>query len=204
MNNKDWHFRESGEPDETGSLWRSNGFSLMKLIPLTCNHCGAPLEVPRKARFATCEYCSSRLAVHHEGSAWTTEVVESIEKNTRDIAEDVDAIRLQNDIERLDREWMMERGNLMTRGKDGSLSVPSHAGTVIGSIVGVVFIVFWIGMAINIGAPVFFPAFGVVGLVIVIAQCFGGISKAEQYQRARHRYQRERRKLAERLHNHNP
>ncbi len=58
----------------------------MRLLSLTCNHCGAPLEVPAKTRFLTCNYCSSRLEVHRSGSAVHTEVLEAIEERTKKIA----------------------------------------------------------------------------------------------------------------------
>ena len=35
----------------------------MKLFSLNCNKCGAPLDVPGKVRFLTCQYCSAKLSV---------------------------------------------------------------------------------------------------------------------------------------------
>ena len=38
-----------------------------KLLNLSCNHCGAPLQVPEETKYLTCTYCSSRLQVEHSG-----------------------------------------------------------------------------------------------------------------------------------------
>ncbi len=42
--------------------------------------------------------------------------------------------------------------------------------SVLGSIIGIIFILGWIGTAITMGAPFFFPLFGVCMLVIIIIQ----------------------------------
>ena len=91
----------------------------MKVISVSCNHCGAPLEVPKKARFVTCKYCSSRLAIKATESATYTEVLEAIGERTEKIAQDVETIKLQNRLERLDREWQTDRRRFMTRDKHG-------------------------------------------------------------------------------------
>ncbi len=119
----------------------------MRVLSVTCNHCGAPLEVPKKAKFVTCSFCSSRLAVHHSGNAVYTEVLESIEQKTAEIAEDVETIKHQNDLERLDREWMMGKQQFMVRGKHGEYRVPSTAGSVIGMVLAGGFGLFWMSMA---------------------------------------------------------
>ena len=48
----------------------------MELISVSCNHCGAPLEVPPGANYVTCAHCGSRLAVKRTGSAVYTELLE--------------------------------------------------------------------------------------------------------------------------------
>ena len=68
----------------------------MKILSLTCNHCGAPLEVPAKARFVTCTFCSSRLKITQEGNAAFTELLETLQDTTREIQEDIQTIKNQS------------------------------------------------------------------------------------------------------------
>jgi DNA-directed RNA polymerase subunit RPC12/RpoP len=171
----------------------------MKLLSLTCNHCGAPLEAPTKTRYLTCAYCNSRLEVKREGQAVYTEVLEAIEERTARIAEDVEAIKLQNEIERLDREWHMGRERYMVKGKDGQISVPSTAGSLVGGLVAAGFGVAWTIFAASMGAPFFFPLFGVVFVVLAIAGTFSGASKADAYRRSQESYESRRRELLARL-----
>lgn len=54
----------------------------MKVIPLNCNHCGAPLEVAAKAKFVTCGFCNTRLSIQQTGSTYSTEVLEDLKETT--------------------------------------------------------------------------------------------------------------------------
>ena len=81
----------------------------MDLTPVTCNHCGASLQVPPAARFVTCRYCNSQLEIKRNESTITTEVLQQINQNTASMAEDLHAIRRETEIERLDREWNQKR-----------------------------------------------------------------------------------------------
>lgn len=75
----------------------------MSLLSLTCNHCGAPLSVPEETRFVTCQFCAAQLEVKHEGNAVFTHVA-SIDRSAADIARNLETIRLQNELEQLDRD----------------------------------------------------------------------------------------------------
>ena len=85
----------------------------MKLIALDCNHCGAPLEVPRKLRSVTCAFCNTKLAIKHEGSAIYTEAIEQI-------AAGVEKLVKQGEVEQLDREWEMRRKGFVSHKRSGS------------------------------------------------------------------------------------
>lgn len=76
----------------------------MKVTSLACNNCGAPLEVAETTKFATCTHCGSRLSITHTGSAAYTEVLAQIGQHTEQMSDDLAAIRLHNELERLDRE----------------------------------------------------------------------------------------------------
>ena len=59
-----------------------------------------------------------------------TRVLEAIQNQTVELLQDLDTIKLQNDLERLDREWQMEREQLLERGTSGQLYEPSvYVGT---------------------------------------------------------------------------
>lgn len=164
----------------------------MRVIAVNCNQCGAPLQVPAKTRFLTCGFCSSRLEVHREGDAIYSEVLESIEEKTNQIAEDVETIRVQNELERLDREWLSDQAQLMVRGKHGEFSVPTIPGAMIGIAVAVVFGLVWIGIAINIGAPMSFPLFGLVFIAFGVFLGVSGMQKAKAMQSRRQRFEFDR------------
>ncbi len=166
-----------------------------QVLSVTCNHCGAPLRVPGDVRFLTCIYCNSQLEVHTANGAAYTQVLNAIDQRTQQIAADVAEIKSRERLEQIDREWMMQRQSYMVRNKRGMESVPNSAGAIFGSVIAAVFGIIWIGFAASIGAPFFFPLFGVV---FVIAAIVGGISaatKSAEYSNAEAEYQRERSRM---------
>src|SRR5690349_5115522 len=86
---------------------------------VVCNHCGAPLEMQADTRFITCTYCGAKLQLHRSPTSIYTEVLESLDQRTQQMAQDLDVIKRQNELERLDREWMMQRESMMITGKNG-------------------------------------------------------------------------------------
>lgn len=74
----------------------------MKIIPVVCQRCGAPLEVADESvRFVSCAHCSTPLEIVREATQSHSRISEQIEANGRSLK----VIELQNDLERLDREW---------------------------------------------------------------------------------------------------
>ena len=107
----------------------------MTLLSVSCNHCGAPLQITEETKFVTCLHCDHQLAVKHSDSAIFTEVLTQLAERTADMADDLKVIQLQNDLERLDREWETESRKYMIRGKNGHISRPSPLlFTVIGGV----------------------------------------------------------------------
>ena len=160
----------------------------MQLLSLTCNHCGAPLEVPEGAKFVTCTHCSSRLAVQRSGGAAYTRVLESLEQRTEQIADDVETLKLQSELDRLDREWMLERDQYMVQDKHGRRHFPSKAGSILFMFVVIGFVILW--MAIARSEPVFL--FGLLFIAVAVVLFFVRMQKADQYQRHRRQYERRR------------
>ena len=162
---------------------------------VACNHCGAPLDVGADTRFVTCGHCGAKLEVHRTGSSLYTQVLEAIDQRTARMEQDLDVIRRQNEVERLDREWMMRREQFLTRNKDGSTSPPSAIGGVIGAVVAVIFGVIWIGGASSAGAPAPFVGFGVLVVIIAVVSAIVGIGKSSQYQDQERAYQQQREQM---------
>jgi cobalamin biosynthesis protein CobD/CbiB len=94
---------------------------------------------------------------------------------------------------------MIERDQFMTRDKHGNSSVPSSGGAIAISLVASVFGVFWIIGAISMGAPFFFPLFGVVFVGVVIVGGISSAGKANLYTEAHAKYQHRRRALLREL-----
>lgn len=174
----------------------------MQLIHLTCSHCGAPLEVPQEAKFVTCRFCSSRLVVEHSASAVFTRVIEALEQHAGDVSRDLETIKLQNQIEQLDREWQMDREQASRRGKNGRLQEPSVWGTVGGMAVLALFGLGWFTLW-NVASKAAWPHpapafFSLIGLGIVVFAVVGlilGIPRARGYANRKAIYEARRRKL---------
>jgi transcription elongation factor Elf1 len=171
----------------------------MKALSVSCQNCGAPLEVAEGVRFITCGFCNSRLEIHRSPTSVYSELIDKIERRTEEMAENLGVIRIQNELEQLDREWMMQRDGFMVRGKDGSTSEPGGVGGLVASLFAAGFGVVWTIFAASMGAPWPFPLFGVIFICFAL---FGGIStmaKGSRYQSARDEYEERRRILLERI-----
>ena len=170
----------------------------LELLSVTCNHCGAPLQVPPDARFVTCAHCGARLEVHRTGTALYTEVLDAIDQRTQRIEQDVQAIKRQNELEQLDRDWQMRREQFLTRDRDGNLQQPGAGGGIailIGSLLVAAFGIFWTVSLLNAGGPPMMALFGVVFTLAAIGGGIFGMIKSRGYREAEQAYQRERARL---------
>ena len=171
----------------------------MKVTKVCCQGCGADLEIDENIRFVTCNYCHSRLEVVHDSSVTHTRQLEKIERTTDQLANNLKVIELQNDLERLDREWESARNSLLVRGRNGGYSEPSAAGSIIGGVIAVVFGIFWLSMATSMGAPSFFPLFGVVFIAVAIFSMIRHSTRAGTFQSQLRTYEEQRRALVSRI-----
>ncbi len=178
-------------------------------ISVTCNHCGAPLEVEGSTRFVTCAYCKSQLEVKRTGSSYFTSLMDRIDQNTQNIAENVEAIRLQNELERVDREWEQERQALVTRDEHGNIQYPKRT-TSIGGVIGVGFGILWtiFAFALTSSAPnegpfpvvkIIFPLFGVLFVIAAVVSMIKGAGAADTYQAREAAYQARREAIRQEL-----
>lgn len=183
----------------------------MKLYSVSCQHCGAPLEVPARVKQLTCQFCGTRLKVQQTGSAIYTEALEEISAATDRIAQNTDYIKLQNELERIDREWALEKESFMVRGKDGQMSVPSRGASLFGGIFIVGFGIMWTLFATGIaGAAIggfgraggiagIFPCFGLLFIGFGLFTCIHNYSKAGDFELRQRQYHQQRQRVLDQM-----
>ncbi|HET6573820.1 MAG TPA: hypothetical protein VFG68_09480 [Fimbriiglobus sp.] len=167
----------------------------MPVESVSCNNCGAPLEVGPWTNYVTCGHCGSRLVVKRTGSSLYTEILEEIDRKTDAMARQLAELRYNAELERIDREWEHERQGFLSTDKHGNKHEPN---TFVAIFFGVVLIGFGLFFAVtagSIGAPFFVPLFGLAfsgfGVYILVT----GPAKAREFQLAREAYHRRRNSL---------
>jgi len=163
------------------------------------------LEVPAGARFVTCGFCKSRLAIEHSGNTYSTAVIEQLQETTEQLKQDVAKIKTTSEIDRLDAQWERKRKQHLVTGKHGVQRLPSKGGALAGSLLMGGFGLFWtimatgiVGGASRMGAPgviSIFPLFGLLFVGFAIFLGFSQYAKAQAYERDLQEYQRQRRQL---------
>ena len=183
----------------------------MKLLALNCNRCGAPLEVPQKAKFLTCTFCGTQLSVQRSGGAAYTEALEELGERTEKLVDDVEVLKLQGELDRLDREWTKHREQYMVRSEEGVMVVPNQSNARLGKVILVVFgVIFtlvssFMALSVTLVGGFFgllfmiFPFFGVGFIVLGVVTSNRHSKKAVEFEEARRAYEDERRELALRL-----
>jgi DNA-directed RNA polymerase subunit RPC12/RpoP len=173
----------------------------METLSVRCNHCGAPLEVGGETRFVTCQFCHSQLEVKRTDSTVFTEEIRQIAQTTQRMTGQLEVIELQNDIERLDREWMA--ANPVSFDKHGRpISQPGPVGSIFGLVFAVIFAIVCFSMAGSMGAVGGggFISIVPVGMgIFAIAAGILGMVKSGNHQTAREAYQRRRAELVAKL-----
>jgi len=168
------------------------------ILSASCNKWGAGLELPPGRRFVTCQLCGSRLEVRFSGGVAFTEVLEPGDDGARRIVFDLQLIKLQNELSRLDQEWNLERDRYRTYHRHSGSSLPSGGQTAMFVLVGLVVIafgVFWTATASDAGAPLFMVFFGICFIGISIVAVIHACASQGQYTTAVDRYQSRRGEL---------
>ncbi len=170
----------------------------MKVTKVCCQGCGADLQIDESIRYVTCNYCHVQLEVVHDASVTHTRQLDKIERTSDQLASNLKVIALQNDLERLDREWDHLRGSLLSRDKNGNVSEPSLTAAIIGGSLFAGSGLFCIaaGAVQGSGALAFF---GLIPILISIYLYIFETSKASDYQDLQQRYTSYRRKLTKRI-----
>ena len=95
----------------------------MRVITLSCNQCGAPLEVSHRAKFVTCNFCTARLEIKREaGSTWTEELEE--------LRSELRKLKKRAELTKYDERWKLSRRRLMNRQKNGEFTIPTRTGAL--------------------------------------------------------------------------
>lgn len=173
----------------------------MSVKKLCCQGCGADLEVDETIRFVSCNYCGARLEIIRDASTTHSKLLDKIERQTGEMAGELKVIRLQNDLEQLDREWQVERSKYLVTNKRGVVSEPSSIGAVVGGVLVVVFGVIWTAGAASMGAPGFFPLFGVVFVCMALFGIISSLNKAGALKSGESDYQFKRGRLLAEIEN---
>ena len=173
----------------------------MRLLTVECQQCGAPVEVPVRMREANCAFCGGHVVLQ------TTE-----SDAAQRVAENTEALRRQAELERIDREWQLNKERFYVRGQDGEMSVPSKAASLIGGIVVVGFGIIWTvmatgiaGIGIGFGGRGFgaiagiFPCFGLLFIGMGIAIAVRNYSKASDFESLQNQYHHDRRRAMDDL-----
>lgn len=123
----------------------------MKLIPLNCRQCGAPLSVPEEVRHVTCLHCGTQLAVVREGAAAYTEILQQLERRTTDVEARLDALQRQHLVNQLDQDWYEDREQYYVRTKEGRTYLPSKIEAVFyaGFSLAIAILVAWLSLTIH-------------------------------------------------------
>lgn len=173
---------------------------------LTCNSCGAPLNVPTSANFVNCNHCGTQLSINRSKDVTFTEQLARIEETTEELTSQLRELNSHQRLEALERDWQSRRLGFMLTGKNGRSFAPSKGIAIGGGVATATFGVLWTVMAIaitssapNVGpfavAKVIFPLFG---LVFVGAAIFGSMKAyrmSERLMSAEEEYRRERQDL---------
>lgn len=170
---------------------------------ICCQACGADLQIHEGIRYVTCNYCNARLEVVCNDSVTHTRLLDQIEKTTQSMAGNLKVIELQNDLERLDREWQMEREKWLIRGKNGNLYEPSETSHVFGGFMAVCMGIGVMSFSTIGSTSIFFSLFGLVfGLVFVgmgLNSIVRGGDKASGYKSVLQTYEQRRSMLIQRI-----
>ncbi|MFN0053460.1 MAG: hypothetical protein ACKV0T_14850 [Planctomycetales bacterium] len=122
--------------------------------------------------------------------------LQALDERTTAMASDLDAIRRQNEVAQLDREWEREREQYLITGRRGRTSLPSVSGSMWMLVLGLPFGLFWTVTSYFLGAPIV-PCFGLVFLGVVVLASLVNYQKAVAYRSRLMDYERRRQELLE-------
>ncbi len=175
----------------------------MEITSLKCNHCAADLDVNQGIKFFNCSYCGSSLTIKESGGVVFTEVIGEIKANTEAILDNSNLQLLEHEVERIDREWLLEREPFMVQ-KNGQSVAPdsgSSAGITFGVItimlLGIMFFFSIAGSNSPKGdVPIVPILFGLLfTIAVLIGTSMSNSNKYNSYTKAKKEYENRRNDL---------
>ena len=159
----------------------------VKVTKVACQSCGANLNIDESIRFVTCGYCSASLEIVHDPSAVYSKLLEDVVKRQDAVEDELNILRIERKIQRLEAEWESFRQSVCSKEKDGSLVEPNKAGPILfgafALIIGLIILISsganqqWIGLLLGLGV-LFLGYFGSTH----------GIRRAKEFAAIRSRY----------------
>lgn len=99
----------------------------MKLIALSCQQCGAPLEVPAELKHVSCAHCGAALVIKKQGSVLFTEKIEALELRASGVESDIKQLRMKLMLDRLKQDWQSRRKELALAWAENYVIAPTYA-----------------------------------------------------------------------------
>ena len=152
----------------------------MKLLTLSCHHCGGPLEIREGVESVTCPHCATTLAVVRRANGVVTEARVGA------------LVELHLAIARLDEEWERRRIEILGETSGGPRLPDRVAGSGLVLLSGIVLVV-TVLTALFVGWETIW-----IGGLIAIAIAVGGLGelyRAASFREAQDEYRRERENL---------
>ena len=164
----------------------------METLALTCSNCGAPISIPRGVDFLTCSHCQSQLIVKETDGAIFTSVLQEIDERTGRVEDELQFLRLRDELREHERFWEKSRERHMIKGQHGHLRVPSKLESVVVAVIAVGVFLFSLIM--------FFrePVALLVGVLLSVAAWLLSLylsNKVKAYQRAYEHYRSKRARI---------
>ena len=158
----------------------------MKIVHLTCDQCGAPLEAPARARRFACDYCGSKLEVDASKPEHPPRPPQMEQSD-----------ELRRRLQKVDDAWVRDRERFVRKGRDGFSRIPGVVIPVLFSAMGIAFGVFF--MTDDYGpshAPhLLFRIFGAFFALVSLSIGVTAVSRVFQFTSRRRRFRDERRQL---------
>ena len=154
----------------------------MRLIPLTCAQCDAPIRVKEGQRSVVCEHCETQLLIQKSAESIHTEIVEEILRRTNRLAQEVKALKAERNLKSLDRGWRRRRTRLARRSPDDQAN--PMITIIFLSLAGCIYLLmseFWL--------------LGIMTMVLGASIAFAVTRRRMGIERARQAYRKRRRRL---------
>lgn len=155
----------------------------MRIVCANCDHCGAPLEIPFKAKRVTCLYCDASLEVVRTDSTISTTVLEQIDRRMSGLETEVERMKLRDRLRAIDENWRDYRKRFVK--PDGTGGVPTR-GAAQALLTFSVILLGTGGLALFIGS-VFGLGILLVGSVLSLLGMFN-MSQASEFDAQRRHY----------------